>query len=39
VKIINWELISNPINWVIIFLMMAIAYIGAGYVASSADLP
>lgn len=37
--IVNREIIGNPINWVILFLMVAIAYIGAGYVASSADLP
>jgi hypothetical protein len=39
VKIINWELVSNPLNWFILFLMVAIAFIGAGYIASSADLP
>jgi hypothetical protein len=37
-KILNWELISNPLNWAILFLMVAIAFIGAGYVVSSADL-
>jgi len=36
---LNFELISNPLNWVIIFLMVAIAYIGAGYIVSSAKLP
>lgn len=24
-RIINWELISNPVNWVIVALMLAIA--------------
>jgi hypothetical protein len=37
--LINSELISNPLNWVILFLMVAIAFIGAGYVVSSAKLP
>lgn len=36
---LNFELIKNPLNWVIIFLMVAIAYIGAGYIVSSAKLP
>lgn len=33
-QIINGELISNPLNWIIMFLMVAIAYMGAGYIAS-----
>jgi hypothetical protein len=37
--IVNTELLSNPLNWVILFLMVAIAYIGAGYIVSSAKLP
>ena len=37
--IVNREIILNPLNWIILFLMVAIAYIGAGYIASSADLP
>jgi hypothetical protein len=37
--IVNTQLITNPINWVILFLMVAVAYIGAGYVAESANLP
>lgn len=36
---LNWELIKNPLNWVILFLMVAIAYIGAGYITASAKLP
>ena len=34
-QIINWELVSNPLNWIIMFLMVAIAYMGASYVATS----
>ena len=32
-QIVNGELITNPINWIILFLMVAVAYTGAGYVA------
>lgn len=31
---INWELISNPINWVIVGLMLAIAVFGLNIVMS-----
>lgn len=34
-KVINFELIKNPFNWAILFLMVATAYLGAGYVASA----
>lgn len=34
-NIVNWELIGNPLNWIIMFLMIAIAYMGAGYIALS----
>jgi len=34
-KIINLRLMSNPANWAIVFLMVALAYTGAGYVATS----
>lgn len=37
--IVNKNLITNPITWIVMFLMVAIAYIGAGYVVSSANLP
>jgi hypothetical protein len=37
-RIINWDLAGNPLNWIILFLMIAIAYMGAGYIASSANL-
>lgn len=36
---INWDIIGNPVNWVVLFLMVAIAFIGAGYIVSSAKLP
>lgn len=38
-QIVNTDLIRNPLNWVVLFLMVAIAYIGAGYIVSSASLP
>jgi hypothetical protein len=38
-QIVNTEILSNPLNWLVLFLMVAIAYIGAGYVVSSAKLP
>lgn len=38
-QLINKELIVNPVNWIVLFLMVAIAYIGAGYIVSSASLP
>lgn len=38
-QIVNTEIMSNPLNWVVLFLMVAIAYIGAGYIVSSAKLP
>ena len=34
-RIINVRLMSNPANWIILFLMVAIAYTGAGYIAAS----
>jgi hypothetical protein len=36
--IINWQLAGNPLNWIIIFLMVAIAFMGAGYIIESANL-
>lgn len=38
-SVINLQLIGNPINWAVLFLMIAIAYIGAGYIVDSANLP
>ena len=31
-QLINWELIKNPINWVIVGLMLAIAVFGLNLV-------
>lgn len=33
---LNWELMSNPINWIIIFLMVAIAGYGLAFITSFA---
>jgi hypothetical protein len=38
-QLINWELARNPLNWIIMFLMVAIAYMGAGLIAANASLP
>lgn len=38
-QIVNVDIITNPLNWIVLFLMVAIAYIGAGYIVSSAKLP
>lgn len=34
-RFLNFELMKNPLNWVIMFLMVAIAFTGAHLVASS----
>lgn len=34
-KFINGNLIRNPANWIIVFLMVVIAYVGAGLIAKS----
>lgn len=31
-RLINWELIGNPYNWVVIFFMVAIACVAWGIV-------
>jgi hypothetical protein len=31
-QLINWELIKNPVNWVIVGLMLAIAVFGLNLV-------
>lgn len=36
-KFINTNLISNPGNWVIVFLMVVIAYMGAGLIATAVN--
>ncbi len=37
-RIINWELISNPVNWIIVALMLAIAVFGLNLVLAQ-DAP
>ena len=32
-QIINWELIKNPLNWVIVALMLSIAVFGLNLIA------
>lgn len=32
---INFELVSNPVNWIIVFLMIALAGVGLALIASS----
>jgi hypothetical protein len=32
-QIINWELAANPLNWVIVALMLAIAVFGLNLIA------
>ena len=32
---VNWELLKNPINWIIVFLMVAIAGFGVGLIYSA----
>lgn len=32
---VNWELLKNPINWIIVFLMVAIAGFGIGLIYSA----
>jgi hypothetical protein len=36
-QIINWEIISNPLNWIIVGLMLAIAVFGLNLIAGSAS--
>jgi hypothetical protein len=33
--LVNWELLKNPISWIIMFLMVAVAYIGAHLITLS----
>lgn len=35
--LINWELIKNPLNWVIVALMLAIAVFGLNLIVGSAN--
>lgn len=32
---LNLRLMSNPANWIILFLMVMLAYMGAGYIATA----
>lgn len=34
--LINWELVRNPINWVVVALMLAIAVFGLSLVMNEA---
>jgi hypothetical protein len=36
---INMEIAKNPLNWIILFLMVAVAAIGASYVAMNVNNP
>jgi len=35
--LVNWELLKNPLSWIIMFLMVAVAYIGAQLVVTNAN--
>ena len=35
--LINWELLSNPLNWIVVALMLAIAAFGLHMVLGAAD--
>jgi hypothetical protein len=35
-QIINWEIAANPLNWVIVALMLAIAVFGLNLIAGQA---
>lgn len=37
-KIVNWELIANPLNWVIVFLMVLIAGLAIKFVTEHVQL-
>jgi hypothetical protein len=37
-QIINWDIIANPLNWVIVALMLAIAVFGLNLVMGSAQV-
>ena len=38
-EIINWELAKNPLNWVIVALMLAIAVFGLNLIAGKSAAP
>jgi hypothetical protein len=32
-QIVNWEILANPLNWIIVALMLAIAVFGLSLIA------
>ena len=36
-RLINWELVRNPYNWVVLFLMTAFALIGLALIFPQLD--
>lgn len=36
---VNWALLSNPMNWIIVFLMVAIAGAGIAVIITSQNAP
>ena len=36
-QIINWEIIANPLNWVIVALMLAIAVFGLSLISGQGE--
>lgn len=36
---LNWALLSNPVNWVMVWLMVAIGYAGLTLIIASANSP
>lgn len=36
---INWPLMANPVNWIIIWLMLALASVMLALITSSLDAP
>jgi len=34
---LNWELLANPVNWIIVFLMLALAGVGLALIARSTN--
>lgn len=34
---LNWELLGNPVNWIIVFLMLALAGVGLALIARSTN--
>lgn len=35
-QIINWDILANPLNWVIVALMLALAVFGLNLITGSA---